>query len=532
MAAHVMVIDATARNVKIKTLPGKYLTDILEEACTKLGRDASRYGLKCVTNSDPSKILLTAFNRHKNKTLDLSRTVMLSGLSPGAKLELVAASRSPAVVSVALQLPEAEPDGTARLTDKFPSITTLWLILRKFESSGGSTRNFTGRSAPLNDEQTSGSGRLYFETPVITAMNRELASFTDLQKTLAQLGVNSGSILLRLKFRKTDRPLEEAMTEIGQYFKEVEGEERLGAHAGSAADAQSVPDAEAEALTVDARAPSPPESSPFPETQPTSKVSANGVQNSGPVDIGKGGSSSDDLTQRISEQTVETVTGPSQRPISIFAPPSSSTPKAALQKEHDDDFEPTLDHVKSHQKHLQANSQNKTLKSDAQLAAEAEAQAQETAQIKKVEIKLRFPDQSQVSAPFTNLDTAHTLYDHARGLMRNPHEPISLTFRAGKGRQIIPENSDVKLIQGLGLMGRVLIDVGWGDATSIEARQVPALREEFRVKAQEIQVPQIQGVEVEEREKKMEPLDVKGKGKEKAERKGGMPKWFKGIGKK
>lgn len=475
--------------------------------------------------------MLTAFCRHKNKPLDLSRTVMLSGLSPGARLELVAASRSPSVVSVALQLPEPEPDGTARLTDKFPSTTTLWLILRKFESVGGSKRNLTGRSAPLSNNQRGGSGRLYFETPVITAMNRELASFTDLQKTLAQLGVNSGSILLRLNFKQTDRPLEEAMAEIGQYFKETEGEQAGGAHAGSVGNAESIPNATLEGLTAGESSPSAPD--PLtPEPEPTTVVSSDDVQNLGSTGGKESGPSNDSSLRQASEQPLETVVGPSQRPISIFAPPASSTPKAALQKEHDNDFEPTLDHMKSHQKYLQANSQNKTLKSDAQLAAESEAQAQKTSQVKEVEIKLRFPDQSQVSAPFTNLDTARTLYDHARGLMRHPQEPISLTFRTEKGRQIIPEDSSVRLIQGLGLIGRVLIDVSWGEDASMEARQGSALKEEFRAKAQEIQVPQIQGVDVVEEEGKGNaPSDVKGKGKENTERKGGMPKWFKGIGK-
>lgn len=480
---------------------------------------------------DCKKVLLTVFHRHKNKPLDLSRTVMLSGLSPGAKLELVAASRSPSVVSVALQLPEAEPDGTARLTDKFPSTTTLWLILRNFESVGGSTRNFTGRSAPLNDQLSTGSGRLYFETPVITAMNRELASFTDLQKTLAQLGVNSGSILLRLTFNKTDRPLEEAIAEIGQYFREIEGEEGQGAHAGSVASAESAPDATREELTADANTPSASESSPLDPT-----VSANNPQDSGNADAGERGLSNDSPLPRPSEQALETVSGPSQRPISIFAPPSSNTPKAALQQAHDTDFEPTLDHMKTHQRSLQSHTHNKPLKSDAQLDLEAANHAHKLSQVKEVEIKLRFADQSQVSAPFTDLDTALTLYDHARGLMRMPQEPISLTFRAEKGRQLIPLDSTVRLIQGLGLTGRVLIDVGWGDGASMEARQGPALKEEFRAKAREIPVPQAQGGDAVEEEEGEERKDKeKDKGRDKAERKsgggGGMPKWFKGIGK-
>jgi hypothetical protein len=46
MSSHVVVLDATARRATIKTTPGKYLTDILQEACKKLGLDANQYGLK------------------------------------------------------------------------------------------------------------------------------------------------------------------------------------------------------------------------------------------------------------------------------------------------------------------------------------------------------------------------------------------------------------------------------------------------------------------------------------------------------
>jgi tether containing UBX domain for GLUT4 len=41
-------------------------------------------------------------------------------------LQLTQASKSPGVVSVALQLPESE--GGQRLNDKFASNTSLWLV--------------------------------------------------------------------------------------------------------------------------------------------------------------------------------------------------------------------------------------------------------------------------------------------------------------------------------------------------------------------------------------------------------------------
>lgn len=46
MASHVVVIDATARRTTIKTTPGKHLSEVLEEACGKLGINAVQYGLK------------------------------------------------------------------------------------------------------------------------------------------------------------------------------------------------------------------------------------------------------------------------------------------------------------------------------------------------------------------------------------------------------------------------------------------------------------------------------------------------------
>jgi tether containing UBX domain for GLUT4 len=48
MASHVVVIDATARRTQIKTTPGKHLSEVLEEACAKLGINAAQYGLRYV----------------------------------------------------------------------------------------------------------------------------------------------------------------------------------------------------------------------------------------------------------------------------------------------------------------------------------------------------------------------------------------------------------------------------------------------------------------------------------------------------
>ena len=190
------------------------------------------------------------FFRNNNKNVDLSRTIRLSGLSSGAKLELVKLSKTPSAISVALQLPESEREGipNGRLTDKFPTSTSLWQILRRFESATagglGTQKNFTGRGVPSMVSGTSGAGRLYHEAPVLRIMGREYSSLTDLQKSLGQLGFTGGSVLLHLAFRTSEAPLEQAQKEIEDYFKSLEesGSDSQGAHSGAVGSEISVPD--------------------------------------------------------------------------------------------------------------------------------------------------------------------------------------------------------------------------------------------------------------------------------------------------
>lgn len=232
MASSVYVVDSTFQKTLIKVTPGTYLREVLEEACRKKKLNPESYLLKV---------------NDGKKTLDLSQPFRLSGLASGARLQLVQGSRSASVVNVALQLPESE--GGRRLQDKFPSTTSLWLVLRKFEDAvaGGvqsQKLNITQRATPLN--VGSGAGRLEYEQPCLNVMGRTLESFTDLQKTLAQIGV-SGSTMMRLTYKPSGKPLEEAMQEIGQYFSDAESVHSTtgsgdGAHATPVNGTMSIPD--------------------------------------------------------------------------------------------------------------------------------------------------------------------------------------------------------------------------------------------------------------------------------------------------
>jgi tether containing UBX domain for GLUT4 len=48
MAANVVVIDTAFRRATVKVTPQTHLSDVLEQACQKLGLRSENYALKCV----------------------------------------------------------------------------------------------------------------------------------------------------------------------------------------------------------------------------------------------------------------------------------------------------------------------------------------------------------------------------------------------------------------------------------------------------------------------------------------------------
>ncbi|KAJ5569862.1 uncharacterized protein N7459_009292 [Penicillium hispanicum] len=505
MSAHVVVIDSTARRATVKTTPTKHLTDILHEACSKLGYNSSQYGLK-----------------HNRKQLDLSLSFRLSGLSSGAKLELVQSSRSPSIVTVALQLPESEARGApnGRILDKFPSTTTLWLVLRKFEAGvagSGPVRNLTARGIPSTNGEN-GSGRLFYEIPVLQILEREVSSFTDLQKSLAQLGFNSGNVLIRLSFRRTEEPLEEAMLKIGGYFQTSGDDTPAPSH-----DQASIPPESAKDEATSQPAAS---SKPEPSTAPA-------VPSATGQDIL--------LTDAPLEEPVLT----SSRPLTVFSPPSDITPSSAQIPYNEDDYVPSVEHAKAHQRLLNQSSRPQRLPTDAEIAAKAEAEEKRRAEIREVDVKIRFPDQSQVVAKFGPPDTGQSLYNFVRSCLAPAFTGekfiLNVFVHAAVARpshaKVIPESSQMFLIKDIGLAGRVLVNFTWADAatSAVHQRRTDLLRPELRSQAQEMKVEQPpKPVEepVASASQQTAPSNA-GDGKPGGVRKtGGVPKWLKLPGKK
>jgi tether containing UBX domain for GLUT4 len=454
--------------------------------------------------------------RYNKKQVDLSLTYRLSGLPSGAQLDLVQSSKSPAVVNVALQFPQSE--NNLRLTEKFPSSTSLWQILRRFESgvAGGTPYplNITQRGIVERNTGAYGSGRMFYEMPTLSLMNREMSSFVDLQKTLAQIGVTSGSALLRLNFKHSGKPLEEAMLEISEYFKETEeasaASTAQGAHASSASLAESAAKSTLESATEPAAVAGSDNPPPLPKPEsmedvtPAPEVSASRKYWPSADSAATGGTSA----------------SVSQPRITAFLAPDGN-PSAASITHNDHDYVPTIDHAKSHQARLEAAGRNTRLLSDAELEAQRKEKEAKLQAVAKVTVRFRMPDQTQIQTFYTREDTAQNLFATMADVLRYPTEPFSLSYRDATGKQVtVSPSSTQRLIHDLGWTGATLVLVSWSEGVSEQAKKEPALNDEYLKQATRLRVEHPKGEKEEEKEKKGSFLGgILGGGKEKGKSK-------------
>ena len=450
--------------------------------------------------------------RYNNKPISLSQQIRFANLPQGARLELVQASRSPTVVSVALQLPKS------RLTQKFANNTSLWEILRYLESGDGANYNFTQRAVP-EMSGASGSGRLCYEMPVITVMpgHKEQSSFVELQQTLSQLGFDSGSALLKLSFKSTGTPLEEAMAQISQYFKTEEpaASTAPGAHATDPAQSKSAPNPDAAApeaaTTVAGETIRNEEPDPEPmdvDTKPVGHTTAEPAlseQNTAATDsinTSPAAALAAVTSTAASEAPQAPVAAPSQptestpsadqsRNVQIFSASPSATPQAARNAFNEADYQPTVEHAKIHQAQLSNRTRNQRLLSDKELEdQEKEKQARIAAASNKPHnLRIRLPDGSLVQMNLTKADTAVMLYDFVASFLEKKNEPFDLKYTGPTGRLILIARDQKRLIEDLRFSTNELIIFQWAEGASAEARASrKTLAQEWQAKAQTLKV--------------------------------------------
>ncbi|KAF2832040.1 hypothetical protein CC86DRAFT_85179 [Ophiobolus disseminans] len=466
--SHVVVFNSYAKIFKIPTTPTKYLTEVRDEACQKFGVSKDNFTLK-----------------YNNKPISLSQQIRLANLPQGARLELIQASRSPTVISVALQLPKS------RLTQKFASNTSLWEVLRYFESGDGANYNFTQRGVPEMSGGTAGAGRLNYEMPVITVMpgHREQSDFVGLQQTLAQLGFDSGSALLKLSYKNSGIPLEEAMTQISQYFKSEDSASvgAQGAHAATSYQStsqpvleQAAPEAETivagETIRSTEADPEPMDVDTKPAGQTTTEpeVPAQGVTIENVGDIAPEATVAAATSTAADAPSTTASAPPTEqlRNVQIFAAPTSSTPQAARNAFNESDYLPTIEHAKVHQAQLLNKTRNTRLLSDKELDDLEKARQEKiaAAATKGGALRIRMPDGALIQMSFTKEDTASVLYDFAQDFLARKTEPFELKYTSPTGRLILIEKNNKRLIHDLRFSTNELITFQWAENASAEAR--------------------------------------------------------------
>ena len=429
----------------------------------------------------------------------------LSGLTSGARLTLVQSSRSPSVVSVAIQLPTAggEAGALGRLVDKFPSNTSLWQILRRLENGAAGTsssqqtskHNFTQRAVARlanGNVDGSGAGRMFYEMPTLNIMQRELGTFLDLQKTLAQLGHNGGSVLMRLGFRVTEQPLEEAMTEISTYFQEAEKDEtpqttiETPAPASEAVERIPTPNGDMDiAQQSSVEPPALPQQETMSPSQP-SDATQSALETSDRPTTPKLASDSSGHPQHNHESSSSDIT--------IFNPPTTPRPRNSLTRSSDADFTPTVDHMKQHQRLLSSSGKNQRLPSDAEIAARQREAVERRENVQNVTIRLRLPDQSLVQRDFGRDATVASLYTLCSDVMvERANGRVELRAQGVPGGVLGVEKSGTgmgkTLIQDLGWSGRVLVTVGWKEDVRTDLRQSACLKGQYKSQAKALEVP-------------------------------------------
>ncbi|KAG5929721.1 hypothetical protein E4U42_004880 [Claviceps africana] len=511
MASHVVVIATDLRRTTVKVTPGTYLSDVLDQACQKLHLSSDKYLIK-----------------HKQKQVDLSVPFRTSGLAGGAKLELVQRSNTPSAVQIALQVPQPEareiPGG--RLIQKFPSDLTLWKVLRQFESgeaSAGKNINITARGFAST---SSGSGQLYYETPVLNIMGREFSTFADFQKTLAQLGHHSGNVLIRLAFRRTEQTLLEAMDQISQFFREVESQDPA---ANSGADTTKHEGLTAEEPREDAAMGgevTPEEAQAAEEADAASRPAAGASTAVVPP-------ANEDAVPDAPDAMDDSTGSPSPedpyQPVNVFLAPTGTTPAAALVPASESDFTPTVAHAQMHQARLLQSSRNKRLPSDKELQDRAAAEEARVASIRSVLVKIRFPDNTSSEWQAAPTATGAFLYEAVRHVMADASQNFHLLLPGSK--TLIRDNDTQahNLVKTYKFSSRVLVNLVWDDGVPESVRRQPFLRTHVAQRGREVRVPDL-APQVDD--KAPRPVAVKQDGHEEKREKGGegvnkIPKWLR-----
>ncbi|PNH29205.1 hypothetical protein BJF96_g7434 [Verticillium dahliae] len=341
-------------------------------------------------------------------------------------------------------------------------------------------------------------------------MGRELASFADFQKTLSQLGYNSGSVLIRLSFRKTDKTLFESMTEISQFFAEVEAEEK---------EAAAVP---ATTATVPETVAQPePDSTPEQSTDASIPAPASAQPEQTPSDA-----------MDVDPAPVTLPSDPLQ-PVGVFQAPTGTTIAAASMPMSESDFTPSIQQAQLHQARLLQSSHNKRLPSDKEIEEKAQAEEARLASVSSVPVKVRFPDNTSAQWVFGPEATGAVLYEAVRSVMANGGQKFRLVLPGGKDVVKDSQGPNTLLIHDYKMTRSVLVNFVWDDSVPGDVRKKAFLKDSVAQRATAVKVPELpKEQEVDDRVPVVPSSKPEGSDRGDGGAGKKLPKWLKLPGKK
>ncbi|KIH88488.1 ubx domain protein [Sporothrix brasiliensis 5110] len=506
MATSFIVISTDLRRANVKAPAGGYMMDVLEEACTKLKLHAENYLLK-----------------HNNKPINLTDPIRAVGLTQGAKLELVVKSKTPTAVTVALRLPPSEAAlgfPYNRVSAKVRSDTPLWKLLRHLEEADGAKQkglNITARGVPRTSHTGSattgsttaavvgsGSGQLYWETPVLKFCGRVLSSLADFRKTLSQVGIDTGSQLIVLEFRTSDMTLQEAMEAVQTQLEKTDVDVAIGqAVVAAPAPAQAPAAPELAPTSSAAEKAAPAESSPETEAPEAPPAPGPAPAAAEPMDV-------DSASQLVSHL----------QPVQVWSPPKATAgmPAAASlrwAKEPESVFAPSIAQMKAHQKQLEEAGRNKRLKSDEELEEEAREREAKAAAVDRVDVRIRFPDGHTVMWSFANGATGATLHAAVRGVLHPAVKDDAFLLSPPMSRDVILDRSGSAkddLVRGYGMRGGIVVNFRRGADVPAPPAGQPYVRPEVAALARDIVIPPTATDEDENEDEEAKPSSSKAGG--------------------
>lgn len=460
MASQVTVISQSLHRAVVKVTATTTLNEVLLAACQKLSLNAAEYGLR---------------SSNTGKNIDLSSPFRLSGLVNGAKLDLVQSSKSPSVVSIALEVVEdvTQPgDGSGgpttiekksrRITSKFPTTVTIWQLLRQFEQQ--TQENYTARGLAVTTAAgvggsiaspgTSATGRLFYEEPTLNIVGREIHDFAELQESLSHFGIHRGSHLIRLSFGVTGEPLEDALTRMTDYFGD---DITFKTNVGSSSLEPEVlpPSMVAEDLPeAGVEIPIPPSPSHRERQQIGDESSAAGQ----PVD---------EATPAVLAPPSGAAprVAPSSLPIKVFAPVSLQNRPEIRNDDGDDvvddarEHEPSLAQFRNYKRQLEEAGKPVRALSDKELAEKEEERQEKLAHIYKVTVRIHMPDEYLVETIVSQSTTAQDLYSLVESTLQDRPTAFKLLGPFGPTARGILADDSLRLILDHKVKGSIVVHV-------------------------------------------------------------------------